>query len=112
MSFEGYHQIENAVDSGIGPILALPHLGGWEWGGFWLAATWKHKVTVVVEPLEPPELFEWFAALRRVASAWRWSRSAPAPARRSARPIKEANVICLLCDRDIGGRRRRGRVLR
>ena len=28
MSFDGFHRIENAVDSGIGPILALPHLGG------------------------------------------------------------------------------------
>ena len=44
-------------------ILALPHLGGWEWAGRWLADT-GHRVTVVVERIEPPELFDWFARLR------------------------------------------------
>jgi phosphatidylinositol dimannoside acyltransferase len=102
MSFEGYHRVENAVDSGVGPIIALPHLGGWEWGGFWLASTWKHRVTVVVEPLEPPELFDWFAGLREsfgmeVVPLGVGAGSAVVNA------IKTANITCLLCDRDIGG---------
>ena len=45
-------------------ILALPHLGGWEWAGRWWP-TAGYQMTVVVEPLEPPELFEWFADLRK-----------------------------------------------
>ena len=44
-------------------ILALPHLGGWEWAGRWIADR-GHPITVVVERIEPPELFEWFADLR------------------------------------------------
>jgi KDO2-lipid IV(A) lauroyltransferase len=102
MSFDGFHRIENAVDSGTGPVLALPHLGGWEWGGFWLASTWKHRVTVVVEPLEPPELFEWFAALRR-SFGMNVVPLGPGVASAVATAIKQADITCLLCDRDLTG---------
>src|SRR5262245_36031991 len=61
---DGWHHIQDGLDAGAGVILALPHLGGWEWAGFWLATVQKREVTVVVEPLEPPELFDWFAAFR------------------------------------------------
>jgi KDO2-lipid IV(A) lauroyltransferase len=44
--------------------MAMPHLGGWDWGGAWLASI-GYPLTVVVEPVEPVELFEWFAAFRR-----------------------------------------------
>jgi phosphatidylinositol dimannoside acyltransferase len=102
MSFDGFHRIENAVDSGIGPILALPHLGAWEWGGFWLASTWKHQVTVVVEGLEPPELFEWFAALRR-SLGMTVVPLGPGAGASVVTAIKQAHVTCLLSDRDING---------
>jgi len=36
---EGLERVEAALDDGIGPILALPHVGGWEW-----AARWLHSV--------------------------------------------------------------------
>jgi len=62
---EGYREhIVPALERGNGVILALPHLGGWEWAGRWMTDQ-GHKLTVVVEPLEPPELFEWFADLRK-----------------------------------------------
>ena len=52
--------MEEGLRKGKGVILALPHLGGWEWAGFWIAAAKKLPITVVVEPIEPPQLFEWF----------------------------------------------------
>ena len=52
-----------ALEQGKGVILALPHLGGWEWAGRWLAER-GHRTTVVVEQVEPPELFDWFRDLR------------------------------------------------
>ena len=62
---DGYAEhVVPALAEGKGVILALPHLGGWEWAGRWMTDR-GHKMTVVVEPLQPPELFEWFADLRK-----------------------------------------------
>ena len=62
--YEGFGQVEAACARGQGPILALPHLGTWEWAAFWLALIPEYRVTAIVEPLEPPELFEWFVGFR------------------------------------------------
>jgi lauroyl/myristoyl acyltransferase len=103
MSFDGIHHVENAVDRGIGPILALPHLGGWEWGGFWLASTYRHRMTVVVEALEPPELFEWFVALRE-SFGMNVVPLGPGAGTAVANAIQAADIVCLVCDRDLNGK--------
>jgi len=61
---EGFEHIENAWQTGVGPILALPHLGGWEWAGRWLICSPKYKVSVVVEEQSPPELFQFLMKYR------------------------------------------------
>mgnify|MGYP001498558462 CR=1 FL=1 len=61
---EGFEHIEDAWSEGPGPILALPHLGGWEWAGRWLTCRPKFEVTVVVEPQQPEELFEFMMSYR------------------------------------------------
>src|SRR5579872_6282895 len=33
----GWEQFRSAMASGRGVVLALPHVGSWEWGGAWLA---------------------------------------------------------------------------
>src|SRR5690606_18431519 len=63
MTEEGLHQVDEALARGKGVIVALPHLGGWDFGGAWLG-TRGYRMTVVVEPLQPPELFRWFAEFR------------------------------------------------
>ena len=62
-SYDGYQHILEGLEKGKGVIVALPHLGGWEWAGRWMSEM-GHRMTVIVEPLEPPELFEWFVKLR------------------------------------------------
>jgi KDO2-lipid IV(A) lauroyltransferase len=52
-----------AMAKGRGVIMALPHVGSWEWGGAWLALEGM-PMTAVVETLDPPELFEWFIKQR------------------------------------------------
>ena len=74
---DGYQHLEDARKAGPGPILALPHLGTWEWAGLWLARVQGVPVSAVAERIEPPELFEWFRELR---AANRSEVSAPAPA--------------------------------
>ncbi len=60
---DGWEHIAAALAAGNGVILALPHLGGFDFAAAWLAGRGVAP-TVVVEPVEPPELFEWFAGVR------------------------------------------------
>ena len=63
MAYDGYENIEAGREAGNGTILALPHLGGWEWAGSHLAII-GHPISVVVERLEPPDVFDWFVTVR------------------------------------------------
>ena len=63
-STEGYTYIEDALKLGSGAILAMPHVGGWEWAGRWLAQRGL-QVSAVVEVLESTEAYETFLSLRR-----------------------------------------------
>lgn len=99
---EGFEQVQAAHDSGTGIILALPHLGGWEWAAFWLAEVHDLQVTAVVEPVEPPELAEWFLGLRRSIGINAVTLG-PSVGSDVIRALKDNHVLCLLCDRDIGG---------
>lgn len=96
-SHRGIDEIELALDAGGGAILALPHLGGWEWGGTWLART-GHPVTVIVEKLHPPELFEWFVGFRR-RLGMEVVAVGPSAGTAALRALRANRVVCLLCDR-------------
>ena len=59
-------------------------------------------MTVVVEMLDPPEVFEWFADLRR-SFGMNVVPLGPEAGGEVVRALKANHVVCLLCDRDIGG---------
>ncbi len=101
-SVEGFEHIEDAFARGVGPILALPHLGGWEWAGRWLTCRPGYKVTVVVEEVKPPALFEWMVRYRESFGMNVVALGSKAAAT-VIRALKERHVVCLLCDRDIAG---------
>jgi KDO2-lipid IV(A) lauroyltransferase len=96
---EGYQHIVDGLARGNGVILALPHLGGWEWAGRWMTDQ-GHRLTVVVEPLEPPELFEWFADLRQ-SLGMTVVPLGDGAATAVMKALKANEVVCLLCDRDL-----------
>jgi len=96
---DGYGHIPEALAAGNGVILALPHLGGWEWAGRWMTDR-GHRLTVVVEPIEPPELFEWFADLRRDLGMTVVPLG-PGAAPAVLKALRDNEVVCLLCDRDL-----------
>jgi phosphatidylinositol dimannoside acyltransferase len=99
-STEGYHEyVLPALERGNGVILALPHLGGWEWAGRWMTDQ-GHKMTVVVEPLEPPELFEWFTELRKDLGM-NVVPLGPKAGSTVLKALRDNEVVCLLCDRDL-----------
>jgi KDO2-lipid IV(A) lauroyltransferase len=99
---DGYHHVDEALDKGGGVILALPHLGGWEWAAFWLAECKGRQVTAVVEPVDPPELAEWFVGLRRDIGI-NVVPLGPSAGTECVRALKANHVLCLLCDRDLAG---------
>ncbi|MGD9997587.1 MAG: phosphatidylinositol mannoside acyltransferase [Ilumatobacteraceae bacterium] len=96
---EGYDRVTAALEHGNGVILALPHLGGWEWAGRWMTDR-GHRMTVVVEPLQPPELFEWFADLRKQLGMTVVPLGSGA-ASAVLKALRDNEVVCLLCDRDL-----------
>jgi lauroyl/myristoyl acyltransferase len=101
MSYEGLSHLEVAKAQGRGVIMAMPHLGGWDFGGAWLAAI-GFPLTVVVEPIEPPELFEWFADFRR-SMGLTVVPLGPQATSGVLGTLREGGVVGLLSDRDLTG---------
>ena len=100
--YTGFEHILSSVQRGVGPLLVLPHLGGWEWAAYWLAQMHNIKVTAIVEPLEPPELFEWFRSFRESLGMNVVPVGAEAgPAILDA--VQQAHAVCLLSDRVVAG---------
>jgi lauroyl/myristoyl acyltransferase len=97
----GEDELRAAFARGRGVVMALPHVGSWEWGGAWLALEGM-PMTAVVERLEPERLFEWFLAQR----AGMGLTGIPLGERSSSgllRALKEGNVAGLVSDRDLVG---------
>jgi len=103
MSYEGYEHLEASLHRGRGTILVLPHLGGWEWTGFWFTRVVGVPITAVVERLEPPELFEWFVDFRTSLGMHIVPLGSDA-GREVLKALKRNDLVCLLSDRDIDGK--------
>ncbi len=100
-SVEGFGHVDQAIAEERGPILVLPHLGTWEWAAWWLALVPKLNVTAVVEPIEPPEVMEWFVGFRQ-SLGMNIVSLGPDAGKDVMAAIKRNDVVCLLADRDIG----------
>ena len=101
-TIEGYHHVIEARESGPGPILALPHLGCWEWAGFWLSRIQGLEVAAVAEEINPPELFAWFVDLRAKFGLTIIPLDSQAGVS-VLKAIAGGQVVCLLSDRLVGG---------
>jgi lauroyl/myristoyl acyltransferase len=102
LTLEGFEHVEESLARGVGPMLVLPHLGSWEWCAYWLTRVRKVPVTAVVERVEPPALFDWFVEFRE-RIGMEIVPLGPDAGRSIVKAIKQAQVIALLCDRDIAG---------
>ena len=100
-SHQGFHHIQEAMDTGTAPILALPHLGGWEWAGTWMARIPGYPVISVVEPLKPARLFDWMVDERRRMGI-DIVPLGPDAVSVLIKSLRAGQVVCLLADRQVG----------
>lgn len=97
----GEEHLRAAFAEGRGVVMALPHVGSWEWGGRWLALE-AMPMTAIVERLEPEQLFEWFVGLRAAMGL----TAVPLGEGSTAallRTLRDGRVAGLLSDRDLVG---------
>ncbi len=99
---EGFKYVKGAIDDpdSPGPILALPHLGGWEWAGLWLAVVPGYRVTAVAEKISNEELFDFFVEYRQSLGMDVVPLGPEAGAEVLA-ALRDNHVVVLLADRDI-----------
>ena len=99
---EGFDHILAGLEAGKGVVLALPHLGGFDFAAGWFNGRVGRPASVVVEAVEPPELFDWFVRVRRDAGM-EVIALGPDAGVAVARTLEANRVVCLMADRDISG---------
>jgi len=101
MFVDGLHHLQEGKAAGKGTILALPHIGSWEYGGAFLA-TQDLPMTAVAERIEPPALFDYFVEQRAAMGLSIVPLDAQAGGVLLA-SLRAGGLVGLLCDRDIDG---------
>jgi len=97
----GYEHLVAGMAAGKGVVLALPHLGRWEWGGAWLNLQ-GYPMTAVAEPVHPAQLYDWFVSQRQALGLTIVSLG-PEAGGVLLRTLRGGGLVGLLCDRDIVG---------
>ena len=101
ISVEGLEYMEAALKRGNGVVVGVPHLGNWDAVGSWFVQQ-GFPLTVVVERIEPPELFDWFRSFRS-AVGFDVLVNGPGITNALLQALRDNNVVALLCDRDVDG---------
>jgi KDO2-lipid IV(A) lauroyltransferase len=96
---DGRDHVDKALADGKGVIIGTPHLGNWDLGAAWFAAH-GYQPTTVVEPIEPPALFEWFCAYRR-GLGMGIVPLGPEAGTTLLKKLREGLMVGLVCDRDL-----------
>lgn len=88
--------------AGPGLVLALPHMGSWDFAGAWCARV-GIKVVSVAERL-PRGLYERFSAARAGMGMTIYPVDQPDVMSVLARDVAAGRMVCLLADRDLSSR--------
>ncbi len=99
---DGFERINEALAKEKGVILALPHMGSWEWAGAWLANKLKKEIVAIVEPFGTSDLQKWVYEYRKKMGIHIIPLSAFA-GQHLVKALGENRIVCLLSDRYISG---------
>jgi phosphatidylinositol dimannoside acyltransferase len=102
---EGLHFVEAARDAGRGMVLALPHMGNWEYAAP-IASRLEVEVVAVAENLRNQRIREWFLNMRNSMQIGIVLATGSVQVMRELEGVIGRNgAVALLCDRDL---KRRG----
>lgn len=98
----GVEHLKEALESGRGALVALPHMGNWDLAGTWIAQQ-GHPFTTVAERLKPERLFERFVAFRegQGMEVLALTGGGVNVIGTLARRLREGKLVCLVGDRDL-----------
>jgi lauroyl/myristoyl acyltransferase len=95
------HHLTDALASGRGAVVALPHMGNWDLAGAWLTTELKMPFTTVAERLEPERLYDRFVAYRESLGMEVVPHTGGAAFGALARRLRKGGVVALVADRDL-----------
>jgi lauroyl/myristoyl acyltransferase len=99
MVVEGFEHLSQGMEAGNGVVMALPHVGSWEYGGAFLAAV-GYPMTAVAERLQPPELFDYFVS-QRAAMGLTVIPLGEGSTAAIMQALRDGRLVGLLSDRDL-----------
>ncbi|MFF0743725.1 phosphatidylinositol mannoside acyltransferase [Streptomyces sp. NPDC004111] len=95
------HRITEALASGQGVVLALPHMGNWDLAGVWVTSHLGHPFTTVAERLKPETLYDRFVAYRESLGMEVLPHTGGSAFGTLARRLRAGGLVCLVADRDL-----------
>ncbi|MFD0269480.1 phosphatidylinositol mannoside acyltransferase [Streptomyces sp. NPDC127106] len=101
VSLKDDHILKEAVASGRGVIVALPHLANWDLAGAWVTGHLGIPFTTVAERLKPESLYDRFVAYRESLGMEVLPHSGGATFATLARRLRAGGLVCLVADRDL-----------
>lgn len=104
-SVQGLEHLDAGLAKGKGVVLVLPHSGNWDMAGMWLVERYG-QFTTVAERLKPEALFDAFVDYRESLGfeVLALTGEKTPPYARLREVLAAGGIVCLLGERDFGGR--------
>ncbi|TDU02769.1 KDO2-lipid IV(A) lauroyltransferase [Streptomyces sp. 846.5] len=98
---EFIERLDDAMASGRGAVLALPHMGNWDLAGAWVVVR-GYPFSTVAERLKPEKLFDRFVAYREGLGMEVLPLTGGANTLATlAKRLRAGGLVCLVGDRDL-----------
>ncbi|MFF8259645.1 phosphatidylinositol mannoside acyltransferase [Streptomyces virginiae] len=101
VEFKDENILRDALASGRGVVVALPHLANWDLAGAWAIGHIGVPFTTVAERLKPETLYDRFVAYRESLGMEVLPHSGGAAFGTLARRLRSGGLVCLVADRDL-----------